>query len=89
MSPGLPLDIMIDPDEIVDGQPAWRSKTINRALERWAAEHAQRPDIRFAADTSLVSPIALRLEEALDEAKTDPTRYTVEDLEALEDDPES
>ena len=62
-----PLTIIVSPDKVVGGQPAWNVSTINRALEGWAAEHAQRSDVRFAVDVSLIPPLVKTLEHPLEE----------------------
>lgn len=64
-----PLTLIVKPDVIVDGQPAWRASTINRTLEAWTTEHARRTDLRFASDSGLVPPLVRYLLEADQEHK--------------------
>jgi hypothetical protein len=61
-----PLEIVVPSDEVVDQQAAWQLSTINRALRCWAADHADRPDLRFTVDTTLISPMAATLAQAID-----------------------
>jgi hypothetical protein len=58
-----PLDLIVEPDEVASGHPAWKVSTINRVLEAWTMEHAERRDLRFANDLNLVPPLVRRLED--------------------------
>lgn len=79
------LSIHITPDTTSqDGEAAWYPETVSRALQEWAATHADRDDLRFISDPSLVTALARVLEEAKREAEIDPKLYTIEDLQGLE-----
>ena len=61
------LEIVVLPDEFVEGQPAWSIDTVNAALWRWTAEHAARTDLRFAINARLTSPMEAALLQAVRE----------------------